>query len=90
MRPAFRRAEVIGALGVVQPGPLLGDPSRTGDIGLVAFFVEEPTLAAASIINFYTQTLVGMVGRWPTPNCIVVLDNMSRHRGSEAVLRAAL
>jgi len=90
VRPSFRRAEVIGALGVVNPAPLLGDPQTIGDIGLVAYILEEPSLSAASITAFYTHTLPAITGRLPAPYSIVVLDNMGRHRGNEVAFRAAL
>jgi len=86
----FRHAEVIGALGIVASAPLLSDQRRVGDIGLVAYELEEPALSSATIMHFYMHTLPAIVGRLPAPNSIIVLDNMSRHRGSEAALRAAL
>jgi len=61
-----------------------------GDVGLVAYELEEPALSPATILHFYTQTLPIVVGRLPAPNSIIVLDNMTCHRSSEAALRAAL
>jgi len=90
VRPNFPRTEVIGALGVVPPAPLLGNPDVTGDVGLVCYCAESPSLKLATIIHFFTIQLPTITKRWPGARSVVVLDNMPSHRANEVAFRGAL
>lgn len=70
---------VIGALGVVAPAVMLdGD---VGDLGLFTFSIKNgECLATADIVQFFEQTLSPLLGPFPGPRSIVVLDNAPGHR----------
>lgn len=73
---------VIGALGVVAPAPMLdGD---IGDLGLFTFSVKDAEcLTTADIVEFFEHTLSPLLGPFPGPRSIVVLDNAPGHRALE-------
>lgn len=70
---------VIGALGVVAPAVMLdGD---IGDLGLFNFAVKNgECLTTADIVQWFEQTLSPLLGPFPGPRSIVVLDNAPGHR----------
>jgi len=73
------RTGVIGALGTVAAGPMLS--GGVGDIGLICF-TGFPGRAASTIdiVNFFENTLSPLLGPFPGPRSIVILDNAPSHR----------
>lgn len=70
---------VIGALGVVAPGPMLD--GGQGDIGLFSFVIKngEP-LTTADIVHYFEHILSPLLNPYPGPRSIIVLDNAPGHR----------
>lgn len=70
---------VVGALGVVAPGPLLD--GRQGDLGLVCYtFNRAEPLTTADIVHFFEHTLSPLLNPFPGPRSVVILDNAPGHR----------
>lgn len=73
---------VIGALGVVSPGPMLD--GGEGDLGLVSFTVKSgEALSTEDIVYYFEHVLPHFLTPFPGPRSIVVLDNAPGHRALE-------
>ena len=90
VRPQIGRCEIIAAMSVVEPAPLIGDPGRNGDLGIIAFKLCTPRLGKPEIIDFVVNILPPLLTPFPGPRGVLVLDNMPEHREQEAVFRAAV
>lgn len=90
VRPQIGRCEIIAAISVVMPAPLVGDPTRTGDIGVIAYKLCTPRLGKPEIIDFIINVLPPLLNPFPGPRSVLVMDNMPEHREQEDVFRAAI
>jgi hypothetical protein len=72
--------EIIGALGIVDPQPLNSDPTKLGDVGIIAFRLREGKLTPEDIVEFYTLKLPPLLHPYPQSRSAVQLDNMPSHR----------
>lgn len=74
-----RYVGVIGALGVVAPGPMLG--GGAGDLGLMCYTAKRgEALSTADIVHFFERVLPQHLNAYPGPRSVVVLDNAPTHR----------
>lgn len=81
------KCEIVGVYGVVPPGPLFGDATRIGDLGLVAFNLVEGNLTFQDVLDFIEFTVCPLLTPWPGPNSILQLDNMPQHTASMTRIR---
>jgi hypothetical protein len=70
---------VIGALGIVTPAPML-DGLSAGDVGLLAFGLQSRKMTGDDITNWIVYSLAPLLGRFPGPRSVLVLDNMPEVR----------
>jgi len=73
---------VIGALGVVPPGPMLD--GGQGDLGLICYASRfGAALSTMDIVLFFERVLAPQLGAYPGPRSVVILDNAPGHRALE-------
>lgn len=70
---------VVGALGVVAPGPMLD--GGVGDLGLFCYTAKwGEALETDDIVYFVERVLAPLLTPYPGPRSVVILDNASTHR----------
>jgi len=62
---------------------------KPGTLGLVSYFVKEGKLILDDIMRWFEVDLAPLLGPFPGPRSVVVLDNMPQHRRMEDRFRAA-
>ena len=80
---------VLGALGVVDPARMLS-PGLEGDVGLIAFQVQDTKHTSAEIHDWLVTVLVKQMNPYPLPRSLLVLDNSSLHRTYQQEIEEAV
>jgi len=78
----------IGAVSVTTPAPMLS--GEMGDVGLIALRTQNTKISAEDYAEWVINSLAPLMGCYPAPRSILMLDNSPEHRSYEKEIMAAL